>query len=72
MNLLPTPLDGKSVALFLKNTPGLDKTSVGEYLGKEDPFVAEVLREYVHTFDFTGQPFVAALRSFLETFMYAS
>lgn len=68
------PADAKSLALFLKNTPGLGKTQIGEYLSKgpadKYPFHASVLREYVDTFDFTGKDasFVKALRTFLAHF----
>lgn len=40
--LLPTPLDAKSVALFLKNTPFLSKGAIGEYIGKRGDFNLEV------------------------------
>ncbi len=50
--------DPASVARFLKGTPGLGKTPVGEFLSRGPvdlyPFTAEVLREYVNTFDFSG------------------
>lgn len=68
------PADAKSLALFLKNTPGLGKTEIGEYLSKgpadKYPFHVSVLREYVNTFDFTGKDasFVKALRTFLGHF----
>lgn len=55
------PADPKSVARFLKDTPGLGKVPVGEILSKGPadmyPFNAEVLREYVDTFDFSGAHF---------------
>jgi hypothetical protein len=53
------PASPQSVARFLKATPGLRKTPVGEFLSKGPadlyPFNAEVLREYVDTFDFSGR-----------------
>lgn len=68
-------IDPKSVANFLKDTPGLGKTQVGEYLSKGPvemyPFHAQVLKAYVDTFDFsekTGSSFDKALRSFLGHF----
>ena len=66
--------DPSSVARFLKNTPGLGKTQVGEFLsrGPADryPFHAAVLREYVDTFDLSGanNSFVRAMRLFLGHF----
>jgi golgi-specific brefeldin A-resistance guanine nucleotide exchange factor 1 len=70
----PPLADAKSVAKFLKNTPGLGKTQVGEYLSKGPPdiypFHAEVLKAYVATFDFSGKysSFDKALRTFLGHF----
>lgn len=66
--------DAKAVAKFLKNTPGLGKTQIGEYLSKGPPdmypFNAQVLRAYVDTFDFSGKysSFDRALRTFLGHF----
>ena len=66
--------DAKSVAKFLKNTPGLGKVQVGEFLSRGPvdryPFHAAVLRAYVDTFDFSGpgSTFVRALRHFLGHF----
>ena len=66
-------VDAKSVALFLKNTPGLGKTQIGEFLSKgpadKYPFHAAVLSEYVNTFTFRKSiTFVKALRIFLSQF----
>ena len=48
-----------AVARFLRETPGLGPTEVGEYIGKGPadryPFHANVLAEYVRTFDFSGK-----------------
>lgn len=67
-HLLPDPLDEQSMALYLRNTPGLDKASVGQYLGKENEFNQRVLKSYAGLFELHGTPFIFALRSFLETF----
>ena len=52
-------VEPRYVARFLKNTPGLNKTHIGEYLSKGPaelyPFHASVLKEYVDTFDFIGK-----------------
>ena len=69
-------VDARAVAGFLKSTAGLGKTQIGEYLSKGPPqlypFHAEVLREYVDTFDFAGEgrqaSFDKALRTFLGGF----
>ena len=66
--LLPDPLTPISVALFIRATPALDKTEVGQYLGKNDPFVIEVLGEFAQTFDFHEMVLDEALREFLSTF----
>lgn len=63
----------KNIALFLKTTPGLGKTQLGEYLSRgpwdKYPFHAEVLKEYVNTFEFgPSTSFVDALRIFLGNF----
>ena len=68
------PANPDSVARFLKDTPGLGKTQVGEFLSKGPadmyPFNAAVLRGYVNTFDFSGKDssFVKSLRAFLGHF----
>lgn len=65
-------IDPKAVAKFIRNTPGLGKIQIGEYLSKGPkelyPFHAEVLREYVDTFSFKGRSFDEALRIFLGSF----
>jgi len=67
-----TAADPKALALFLKQNPGLDKTRIGEFLSKgpaeKYPYFAEVLKEYVNTFDFVGASFDHALRTFLGYF----
>lgn len=54
----------ESVAAFLMDTEFLDKKAVGEYFGDSNPFNLDVLKEYTKRLDFTGLPFVFALRSF--------
>lgn len=57
-SLLEMNLEAKSVAHFLRFTPGLSKQQIGIYIGKGPadmyPFHAAVLREYVETFQFEG------------------
>lgn len=66
--------DAKSVAEFLRYTPGLGKVQIGEYISKGPPdlypFNASVLKEYVNLFDFSGvnSSFDKALRMFLGHF----
>jgi hypothetical protein len=67
-----TGIDALALARFMRRTPGLGKAQIGEYIGKGPanlfPFHAEVLREYVATFDFGGATFSSALRMFLGEF----
>lgn len=69
-----TGIDAAAIARFFRRTPGLGKTEIGEYISKgppeQYPFNALVLREYVKTFDFSGEnsTFDAALRMFLGDF----
>ncbi|KAK3133959.1 hypothetical protein QOZ80_6AG0543280 [Eleusine coracana subsp. coracana] len=67
-HLVPTPPDTRSMAYFLRYSPGLDKTKIGEYLGDPDEFNLKVLKEFTETFDFTGAILDTALRTYLETF----
>ena len=77
-NMEETAVEAKTIAKFLKLTPGLGKSQIGEYLSKgpkeKYPFHAEVLKEYVGTFDFSEKnsnnkvSFVNALRHFLGHF----
>ncbi len=73
LGLLPSPESPPSAtASFLKNSMGLDKTLLGEYLSKgpveKYPYIAEVLQEYVKLFNFEENPFDEALRAFLLEF----
>lgn len=63
----------RSVAMFLRDYQDkLDKTAVGEYLGKEveyeGGFCIKVLHEYVDSMDFTNMHFDIAIRHFLAGF----
>ena len=65
--------DARSIAIFLKDTPGLGKRQVGEYISKgpndKYPFHAEVLTEYCKTFVFPVEAtFVEGFRQFLGHF----
>ncbi|KAL2929256.1 ARF guanine-nucleotide exchange factor GNL2 [Bienertia sinuspersici] len=67
-HLIPNPPDAKALAYFFRFTPGLNKTTIGDYLGDPDEFNLQVLNEFTNTFDFTGVVLDTALRSYLETF----
>eukprot|EP00937_MAST-01D_sp_MAST-1D-sp2_P002936 g2936.t1 len=63
----------KAVASFLHaKAEELDKTVVGDYLGKEvaymDGFCVKVLHEYVDMMEFAGMKFDMAIRHFLSGF----
>ncbi|CAN0135183.1 unnamed protein product, partial [Phaeothamnion confervicola] len=63
----------RAVARFLHDyADKLDKTQIGEYLGKEKDFKSgfcvAVLHEYVDAMDFTGMEFDNAIRHFLSGF----
>ncbi|KAG8077740.1 hypothetical protein GUJ93_ZPchr0007g6421 [Zizania palustris] len=67
-HLVPTPPEPKSMAYFLRYSPGLDKNKIGEFLGDPEEFSLKVLKEFTETFDFTGVILDTALRTYLETF----
>ncbi|XP_015790227.1 cytohesin-1 [Tetranychus urticae] len=65
-NLLKnTPED---VASFLFKGEGLNKTSIGEYLGEKVDFNLKVLDAFINLHDFTNLLLVQALRQFLWSF----
>lgn len=73
----PCHADPKSVAEFLKTSPGLGKQQIGEFISKGPadlfPFHAAVLHAYAQTFDYSTNGVVlsfdqALLRSFLSSF----
>lgn len=67
--LLPDPITPKSVAFFLRNIYGINKTVIGEYLGKKKDFNMLVLEEYLKTFQMeTEESFLDTVRIFLESF----
>ncbi len=73
------PMSPKAVANFLRLTPDIPKDAVGAYLGelgKENAkyqgndkwFHAQVLTEYVCSFEFEGQGILDCMRIFLSAF----
>ncbi|TVU50203.1 hypothetical protein EJB05_01567, partial [Eragrostis curvula] len=67
-HLVPSPPEPRSMAYFLRYSPGLDKNKIGEFLGDPDEFNLRTLKEFTETFDFTGAVLDTALRNYLETF----
>ncbi|KAG6582539.1 Brefeldin A-inhibited guanine nucleotide-exchange protein 5, partial [Cucurbita argyrosperma subsp. sororia] len=57
-----------TVAQFLQNTPCLDKTMIGDYLGQHEEFPVAVMHAYVDSMKFSGMKFDAAMREFLKGF----
>jgi brefeldin A-inhibited guanine nucleotide-exchange protein len=62
------PTNPKEIALFLRNTAGLNKTKIGEYLGKADADSKAVLHEFVFMQEYRDLDLLPALRMFLNTF----
>lgn len=60
-----TPED---IALFLLQTPGLDKAMIGEYLGEGDLENVAIMHAFVDLMDFKRSRYVDALRRFLQSF----
>lgn len=58
----------KAIAAFLLRTEGLNKATVGEYLGEGDPENVKIMHEFVDMFEFENTKFVEALRQLLQTF----
>ncbi|CAJ2633475.1 unnamed protein product [Trifolium pratense] len=58
----------EEVALFLKNTVGLDEAKIGDYLGEREDFSLKVMHAYVDSFNFKGMDFGEAIRFFLQGF----
>jgi len=58
----------EEVAAFLRHTPDLDKTVIGDYLGERDEPMLSVMHAYVDAMDFTDQTLDEGIRKFLEGF----
>lgn len=58
----------EEIASFLKNTLGLNKTSIGDYLGEKEDLSLKVMHAYVDSFDFHSVEFDEAIRAFLHGF----
>ncbi|KAJ3227008.1 GDP/GTP exchange factor for ARF [Clydaea vesicula] len=63
---LPTPVDPKSLAYVLKNTPKISKALLGDYISKRDNI--EILKAFISDFEFKGKRIDEALRLMLESF----
>ena len=56
------------IVSFLKKTPNLDKTKIGEFLGADAPLSKDCLKEFINQYDLRGKEFVPSLRSVLLGF----
>lgn len=56
------------IAAFLLSTEGLNKATIGEYLGEGDTEHVKIMHEFVDMLDFENTRFVEALRRLLQTF----
>ena len=50
--LLPSPVTADSIVHFFRETPGLNRQRIGEYLGGHEPMQLAVLQRFVETFSF--------------------
>jgi len=57
-----------AVSSFLYNGEGLNKTSIGDYLGEKNDFNISVLKKFVNLHEFKNKNLVEALRDFLWNF----
>lgn len=53
---------------FLKTTPALDKTAIGDYLGEDVELNKEVLYKLIENMEFEGKAFVPSLKILLSGF----
>lgn len=60
--------DPTTIAKFLLNQPGLDKSVIGEYMGEGDDDHIAIMHAFVDLMDFTNLKFVEAMRRFLQSF----
>lgn len=60
--------DPKDIAKFLLTTDGLDKATIGEYLGEGDEKNIAIMHAFVDEMEFEETGFVDAMRRFLQSF----
>jgi hypothetical protein len=66
--IAPPPAEATRAARFLRETPGLNKVVLGDFLGRGDHPNVDVLAAMVALFDFGRLTVDEALRVFLEAF----
>ncbi|KAI8811067.1 hypothetical protein BJ742DRAFT_675206 [Cladochytrium replicatum] len=60
--------DPEHIARFLRDTPGLSKSAIGDFIGENDPRNIKTMHAFIDSLDFDGLDFVSALRFLLQTF----
>ncbi|ORX95819.1 Sec7-domain-containing protein [Basidiobolus meristosporus CBS 931.73] len=60
--------DPKTIARFFLNTEGINKTTLGEFLGEGSEENVAIMHAFVDDMSFSDMPFVDALRRFLQPF----
>lgn len=58
----------ESIAQFLMEGEGLNKTAIGDYLGERNEFNMKVLDNFINLHSFSNLILVQALRQFLWSF----
>lgn len=56
------------ISKFLHETDGLEKLSIGEFLGENNKYNTQIMHSFVDQMDFTDLEFVSALRKLLQSF----
>ncbi|KAI8810188.1 hypothetical protein BJ742DRAFT_676132, partial [Cladochytrium replicatum] len=60
--------DPEHIAKFLRDTPGLSKSAIGDYIGENDPRNIRTMHAFMDSLEFAGLDFVSALRFLLQAF----
>jgi len=60
--------EAKDLSYFLKNSHGLKKENIGDFLGENNELALKTLHYFTQSFDFKNLNFVDALRLYLSTF----
>jgi brefeldin A-inhibited guanine nucleotide-exchange protein len=60
--------EAKDIAYFLKNSHGLKKEHIGEWLGENNEVALKTMHYYINSYDFCKMHIVDAIRTFLSNF----
>jgi len=58
----------QEIVNFIKNTPGLEKSKIGEYFGEDIDIPKKVMHSYIESLNFKKMPFVAGMRYLVAEF----